>query len=79
MRLGQQPARSGAAFLARADPELRCEVESLLAQPESARFLDRPALNEANTSEQRDAIVSMFTPGASLGPYASKANLAQAA
>ena len=32
-----------AALLARADPELRREVESLLSQAPAARFLDRPA------------------------------------
>jgi len=37
MRTGEERA----ALLAQADPELRREVESLLAQPDSAKFLDR--------------------------------------
>ena len=58
-----------ATLLAQVDPYLRREVESLLAQPDSARFLDRPALNNANAAELRDATVTMLTSGASLGPY----------
>jgi hypothetical protein len=63
-------ARTGeerAALLAQADPELRCEIESLLAQPDSAKFLDRPALE--NATEPGDSTVTVLTTGACLGPY----------
>jgi serine/threonine protein kinase len=64
-----------AALLAQADPELRREVESLLAQPDSAKFLDRPALD--NAAELGDATVTMFTAGACLGPYRIEGKLGQ--
>src|SRR5215471_12137579 len=63
-------ARTGeerAALLAQADPEVRREVESLLAQPDSDNFLDRPALE--NATELGDATVTLLTAGACLGPY----------
>src|SRR5215471_9049746 len=63
-------ARTGeerAALLAQADPELRREVESLLAQPDSDKFLDRPALKDA--TELGDTTVTLLTAGACLGPY----------
>jgi hypothetical protein len=46
-----QTGEERAVLLSHVDPQLRREVESLLAQPESARFLDRPALNNANATE----------------------------
>src|SRR5215471_3655605 len=64
-----------AALLAEVDPELRRDVESLLAQPDSARFLDRPAVEDA--AELGDATVTMFTVGACLGPYRIEAKLGQ--
>jgi serine/threonine protein kinase len=64
-----------AVLLASADPELRREVESLLAQPDSARFLDRPALE--NAAETADATVSMVTTGACLGPYRIQGKLGE--
>jgi serine/threonine protein kinase/tetratricopeptide (TPR) repeat protein len=63
-----------AALLARADPELRREVESLLAQPDSARFLDRPAVQ--NATELLDT-VTVVTNGTSLGPYRIEGKLGQ--
>jgi eukaryotic-like serine/threonine-protein kinase len=56
-----------AALLARADPEVRREVESLLAQP-GAEFLDRPAIQNA-PQLLGDATVTGLTAGARLGPY----------
>src|SRR5215471_11791333 len=64
-----------AALLAQTDPELRSEVESLLAQPDSAKFLDRPALE--NAAELGEATVTMFTAGACLGPYRIEGKLGQ--
>ena len=40
-------AEERAGLLARADPELRREVESLLTQRSSGEFLDRPAIQNA--------------------------------
>jgi hypothetical protein len=39
--------RQRAALLAQSDPELRLEVELLLASRPSAEFLDRPAIQNA--------------------------------
>jgi tetratricopeptide (TPR) repeat protein len=56
-----------AALLAPADPELRREIESLLAQPHGGQFLDQPALE--NATEPGDSTLTAFTAGACLGPY----------
>jgi serine/threonine-protein kinase len=56
-----------AALLAQADPELRREVESLLAQRDCGKFLDRPALE--NATELGDAADTLLTAGTCLGPY----------
>src|SRR6516162_238155 len=64
-----------AVLLAQADPELRREVESLLAHPDSAKFLDRPAIE--NAARFGDATVTMVTTGASLGPYRIEAKLGE--
>jgi serine/threonine-protein kinase len=64
-------ARTGedrAALLAQADSELRREVESLLAQPDSSKFLNRPALENA-MELLGDPTVTMLTAGTCLGPY----------
>src|SRR5215471_17395311 len=66
-----------AALMAETDPELRREVESLLAQPESARFLDRPAVGEANATEPSDPTLTIVTSGASLGPYHIESKLGE--
>src|SRR5215813_11922715 len=64
-----------AALLAQADPELRREVESLLAQPDSGKFLDRPALE--NDTDLEDAPVTLLTAGACLGPYRIESKLGE--
>src|ERR1019366_10061057 len=56
-----------AALLARADPELRREVESLLAQESGATPLDHPAWEGATSLLGSTAAV--LTPGTRLGPY----------
>src|SRR5215472_12481502 len=66
-----------AALLAQADPELRRDVESLLAQPDSARFLDRPAVENANATELGDSTMTVLTAGACLGPYRIEGKLGQ--
>ena len=57
-----------AALLARADPELRHEVELLLAEREHGDFLDRPAIQHARDLLEDSAVVSLMA-GARLGPY----------
>jgi serine/threonine protein kinase len=56
-----------AAFLAQADPELRPEVESLLAQEGGATPLDHPAWEGA--ASLLESTVGVLTPGTQLGPY----------
>src|ERR1700726_2333957 len=58
-------AREDRAALDKADPELRREVESLLAQdPAQEGMLDRPAAGLLD-----DSTVMMLAAGARLGPY----------
>ena len=62
--------RSGverSALLAKADPELRQRVESLLEQPEDGQFLDRRAVE--NAMEDGQLTVTELISGAFLGPY----------
>jgi tetratricopeptide (TPR) repeat protein len=66
-----------AALLAETDPDLRREVESLLAQPDSARFLDRPAVNQANPAEPSDPTLTIVSSGASVGPYRIEGKLGE--
>ncbi len=56
-----------AALLARADPDLRREVESLLARGSGAASLDHPAWEDA--ASLLGSTVAMLTPGTQLGPY----------
>jgi hypothetical protein len=56
------------ALLARADPDLRREVESLLAQRSDHLVLERPAF-EANTQSTQDWGSSTPQAGTCLGPY----------
>ena len=64
-----------ADLLARVDPELRREVESLLAQRTGDKFLDRPAIG--NNPDLTDATLTSATTGASLGPYRIEGKLGQ--
>jgi hypothetical protein len=60
-----------AALLARADPELRREVESLLAQPSGEGLLDRPAI-QAVSPALEDSTVTVPTTvlaGTVIGRY----------
>ena len=69
-------AEERAALLARTDPELRREVEALLAQPSSGEFLDRPAIQ--NVPELlEDSTVAGLTTGACLGPYRIESKLGE--
>jgi len=57
-----------ASLLARADPELRHEVESLLSERKAGEFLDRPAIQHAVDPLEDPAAVPVAA-GARLGPY----------
>src|SRR5712692_42454 len=57
-----------AALLAQTDPELRREVESLLARLPSGNFLDRPAIQNA-PELLGDSTVTQLAAGACLGTY----------
>jgi tRNA A-37 threonylcarbamoyl transferase component Bud32 len=65
-----------AALLAQADPELRGEVESLLAQRAGGEFLDRPAIQNAPELLE-DTTVTRLDSGASLGPYRIETKLGE--
>jgi eukaryotic-like serine/threonine-protein kinase len=65
-----------AALLEQADPELRREVESLLAQPSGGELWDRPALQHASELPE-DSTVTMAAVGASLGPYRIESKIGQ--
>jgi serine/threonine protein kinase len=63
-----------AAFLERYDPELRREVESLLAQGRGATPLDHPAWEGAGSLLK--STVAALSPGTQLGPYRIEGPLA---
>jgi tetratricopeptide (TPR) repeat protein len=63
-------------LLARCDPELRREVELLLAKADGGEFLDRPAIQNA-PELLGDATVTAFAAGASLGPYRIQSKLGE--
>ena len=65
-----------AALLEQADPELRREVESLLAQPDSGELPDRPVIE--NLPELlEDATVTQLLDGVCLGPYCLESKLGE--
>lgn len=69
--LRESGAEAHAALLQQADPELRREVESLLAQPVDSGFLERPVAAEALSllASHGDAAPPALAEGARLGPY----------
>jgi serine/threonine protein kinase len=69
-------SRGRAALLAQADPELRREVESLLAQSDNSEFLDRPAIQGAPLL-LRGATGWSVAIGACLGPYRIESKLGE--
>jgi eukaryotic-like serine/threonine-protein kinase len=65
-----------AALLEQTDPELRREIESLLAQHSNGEFLDRTAIQ--NTPELlEDATFDGLAAGACLGPYRIESKLGE--
>jgi hypothetical protein len=65
-----------AALLARTDPELRSEVESLLSPRTGGEFLDRPAIQNAPELIS-DSGFGGLAVGARLGPYCIESKLGQ--
>ena len=63
-----------AALLAQTDPEMRREIEELLAQTENG-FLAQPAVPAA--TERGDATVTALSAGACLGPYRIESKLGE--
>ena len=76
MRLAREPPEERAALLAQTDPELRREVELLLAQPRGGEFLDRPAIQNAPELLE-DSTVTELAAGACLGPYRIESKLGE--
>jgi serine/threonine protein kinase len=62
-------AQERAALLAQALPEVRNEVESLLAQPSGDAFLARPAWEGAAGFTAANSTVTVVAAGTQLGPY----------
>jgi eukaryotic-like serine/threonine-protein kinase len=65
-----------AALLEQADPELRREVESLLAQPDSGELPDRPAI-ESLPELAEDSTVAELAWDECLGPYRLESKLGE--
>ena len=64
------------ALLSQADPELRREVESLLAAPSGGDFMDRPAVEDAPELLE-DWTGVEWAAGACLGPYRIESKLGE--
>ena len=72
----EKTAEERAALLSQVDPELRREVESLLAQRSGGEFLEQPAIQNA-PELLGDETVTGIALGTSLGPYRIEGNLGQ--
>src|SRR5438067_6554899 len=72
----ERTAEERAALLAQTDPELRREIESLLAQRTGGEFLDRPAIQNAPELLE-DATVTEISAGLCLGPYRIESKLGE--
>lgn len=70
-------AEERSALLAQADPELRREVESLLREPPSGQFLDRPAVWNAAPLWLEDSTRTGLGSGVCLGPYRIESKLGE--
>jgi len=64
----EKTAEERAALLAQTDPDLRREIESLLAQRTAREFQDRPAVQNASRLLE-DLTLTQVAAGARLGPY----------
>src|SRR5690349_8880151 len=75
-RARERSPEDRASLLAEADPVVRREVESLLAQPSGGEFLDRPAIQNARQLPDHSA-VTVLSAGVCLGPYRIEAKLGE--
>ena len=69
-------AEERAALLARTDPELRRELESLLAQRTGGEFLGQPAL-QYGSQLLENLTLTQLVVGASFGPYRIESKLGE--
>ena len=69
-------AEERVALLAQTDPELRREIESLLAPRSGGEFLDLPAIQNAPELLE-DSTVTLLVAGACLGPYRIEGKLGE--
>jgi hypothetical protein len=69
-------AEQRAALLAETDPELRREVELLLAQRSGVKLLDRPAIRNV-PGLLEDTTVTRLDAGVCLGPYRIESKLGE--
>jgi eukaryotic-like serine/threonine-protein kinase len=69
-------AEERVALLSQADPDLRREVESLLAGSAGSEFLDRPAVQDAPQLGEHSTVFEMVS-GACLGPYRIESKLGE--
>src|SRR5215469_1694407 len=69
-------AEERAALLAQTDPELRREIESLLAHHTGGELLDQPAMQIAPQLLE-NSTVAILTPGVYLGPYRIESKLGE--
>ena len=72
----ERTAEERGALLAEADPELRREVESLLAQRAGGELLERPAIQNAPQLLE-DSTLTGLGVGVSLGPYRIESKLGE--
>jgi len=72
----EKSAEERAALLARTDPELRREIESLLRQRAGGEFLERPAIENAPQLVE-DATLTKTAVGVHLGPYRIESRLGE--
>src|SRR5579863_7179181 len=72
----EKTAEERAALLAQTDPELRREVESLLAQRTGAEYLERPAVQNAPQLLEEPTL-SEIAVGVNLGPYHIESKLGE--
>ena len=73
-REGTADART--ALMARADPDLRREVESLLIEPAGGEFLNRPAIRNAPHLLDNSTLTGLAS-GTCLGPYRIESKLGE--
>ena len=72
----ESTAEERAVLLAETDPELRREIESLLAHRTGGEFLESPAIQNAPQLLD-NSMIDALSPGACLGPYRIESKLGE--